>query len=96
MPKQENELIIWPVYIDATKSRADGRQISKTKAVPSPKLAEIAKAAEALGLHPKIEREKAYPKEWWEVSGRVIIVERTAPKSVLLKDIAQKIREMRG
>jgi len=95
MPKLENELIIWPVYIDATKSRAYGRMISRADAIPEPKIAEIAKAAEALGLHPRIEREKAYPKEWWQVSGRVI-VEKTAPKSITLKNIARKIKEMRG
>ena len=94
LPKLENELLIWPNYIDSTKSRSKGRQISKSDAVPNPKLIEIAKAAEALGLHPKIEGEKAYPKEWWNTTGRIII-KRIAPKPKVLRDIAQKIKEMR-
>lgn len=86
--------IIWPVYLDSTKSRGQGRVISREKAVEEPVLEEIRRAAEELGLNPVVEPEKSYPKEWWEESGRVV-VDRVAPKSVTVGKIAESIEESR-
>ena len=52
-------------------------------------------AAKELGLNPKVERDKAYPKSWWEVSGRVL-VDKKGVKSGIVREIARKIGEMRG
>ena len=90
-----DKIVIWPVYIDKTKTRNEGRRISKSLAIQNPSLIEIEKAAKKLGLNPKVEKDKAYPKEWWEVSGRVLI-DKVKPKSLLLKDIAEEIRRMRA
>jgi signal recognition particle subunit SRP19 len=95
MLKEKTRLVIWPVYLDATKSRAEGRLISIKYAVKSPILKEIEKAAMELNLSPIVEADKAHPKSWWVVSGRVL-VNKKAPKSVITKQIAQKIKEMRG
>jgi len=88
-------VIIWPANIDANKSRADGRKVSNRYAVAAPTLKEIAEAARRLGLNPEVERDKAYPKEWWEVSGRVI-VDKVKPKSIILREIAAEIKRMRS
>ena len=88
------KLVIWPNYIDATKTRAEGRILPKKASVKSPVLREIEKAAKELGLNPVLEADKAYPKSWWETSGRVL-VDRKAPKSVTVKQIAGKIIEKR-
>jgi len=90
-----DKLVIWPAYLDKTKSRQDGRKISSKLAVTSPTLSEIEQAAKRLNLNPIVEKDKAYPKEWWEVSGRVL-VDKVKPKSLLLKDIAKEIRRMRA
>ncbi|RLG58385.1 MAG: signal recognition particle protein Srp19 [Candidatus Hydrothermarchaeota archaeon] len=90
-----DKLVIWPAYLDKTKSRQDGRKISSKLAVTSPTLSEIEQAAKRLNLNPIAEKDKAYPKEWWEVSGRVL-VDKVKPKSLLLKDIAKEIRRMRA
>jgi len=90
-----DKIVVWPVYIDKTKTRNEGRRISKSLAIQNPSLIEIEKAAKKLGLNPKVEKDKAYPKEWWEVSGRVLI-DKVKPKSLLLKDIAEEIRRMRA
>lgn len=90
-----DKLVIWPAYLDKTKSRQDGRKISSKLAVTSPTLNEIEQAAKRLNLNPIVEKDKAYPKEWWEVSGRVL-VDKVKPKSLLLKDIAKEIRRMRA
>ncbi|HLB70435.1 MAG: signal recognition particle protein Srp19 [Candidatus Methanoperedens sp.] len=94
MLKEKTKLVIWPVYLDATKSRAEGRILSLKEAVKSPVLKEIERAAQELSLAPVVEADKAYPKSWWAVSGRVL-VDRKAPKSVIAKQIAQKINRIR-
>lgn len=94
MLNDKAKLVIWPDYIDAAKTRAEGRITSKKTSVKSPVLREIEKAAKELGLNPVLEADKAYPKSWWETSGRVL-VDRKAPKSVTVKQIAGKIIEKR-
>ncbi|MEE9564351.1 MAG: signal recognition particle protein Srp19 [Candidatus Hydrothermarchaeaceae archaeon] len=86
--------VIWPPNIDAQKSRAAGRKIPLKHAVPSPTLSEIKDAAAALGLNPEIEKGKAYPREWWKKGG-VAIVDKERPKTLILKEIAGKIRKNR-
>lgn len=89
-----DKLIIWTNYIDAQKSKREGRKISKSDAVASPTLGEIQSAAEKLGLHPTAEKQKAYPKEWWGSRGRILI-EKSKQKNKALKEIAREIKRMR-
>lgn len=95
MLKDKNRLIIWPVYLDATKSRAEGRILSLKESIKSPVLKEIEKAASELNMNPVVEADKAHPKSWWVVSGRVL-VDKKGPKSVMTKQIAQRIHKTRG
>jgi signal recognition particle subunit SRP19 len=95
MMKDKGKLVIWPAYIDQTKSRSSGRIISRKNAVKEPHLNEIKEAAKQMGLNPEVEPEKAYPKTWWEVSGRVLVDDK-GPKSVIAKQIALAIKKMRG
>jgi signal recognition particle subunit SRP19 len=95
MMRDKGKLVIWPVYIDQTKSRSSGRIISRKNAIKEPQLNEIKEAAKQLGLNPEVEPEKAYPKSWWEVSGRVLVDDK-GPKSVVAKQIASTIKKMRG
>ncbi|HII80376.1 MAG TPA: signal recognition particle protein Srp19 [Methanosarcina sp.] len=93
--KDKGKLVIWPAYIDQTKSRSSGRIISRKNAIKEPHLNEIKEAAKQLGLNPEVEPEKAYPKSWWEVSGRVLVDDK-GPKSVIAKQIALAIKKKRG
>ncbi len=95
MLKDKTKLVIWPVYLDATKSRGEGRLLSMKDSVRSPVLKEIEKAALELNISPVVESDKAYPKSWWTAGGRVL-VDKKAPKSVITKQIAQKIIKIRG
>ena len=95
MMKDKGKLVIWPAYIDQTKSRSSGRIIARKNAIKEPRLNEIKEASRQLGLNPEVEPEKAYPKFWWEVSGRVLVDDK-GPKSVIAKQIALAIRKMRG
>jgi signal recognition particle subunit SRP19 len=95
MLRDKDKYVIWPAYIDKGNSRSDGRIIPRKISVTSPELNEIVKAAKELGLNPKVERDKAYPKSWWKVSGRVL-VDKKGIKSGIVREIARKIGDMRG
>lgn len=95
MLKDKDKLIVWPVYLDATKSRGEGRILPLKESVKSPTLKEIEKAASELSLAPMVEMDKAYPKSWWSTDGRVL-VNKKGPKSIVVKQIAQKINKTRG
>ena len=53
MSKNEGRVVIWPAYIDAERSRGDGRQISKRDAIEKPTVDEIMVAAMEMGLAPE-------------------------------------------
>ncbi len=87
--------MIWPAYFDKGNSRSGGRVIPRKISVTSPELKEIVQAAKDLGLNPVVEQDKAYPKSWWKVSGRVL-VDKKGVKSGIVREIARKIGETRG
>ncbi|HJH30908.1 MAG TPA: signal recognition particle protein Srp19 [Methanosarcinaceae archaeon] len=92
--RDRGKLVIWPAYLNLANSRKNGRIISKKDSVKKPELNEIEKAAAKLELNPEVEAGKAYPKSWWEVSGRVLI-DNNGPKTVIAKQIAKGIKQMR-
>ncbi|MGC9515158.1 signal recognition particle protein Srp19 [Methanocrinis sp.] len=95
MPKREGRVVIWPAYIDAEKSRSEGRAISKRDAVEKPTIDEIVMAAMEMNLKPEAEREKRYPKEWWEKPGRVAVLKKV-PRTAMVREIASRIKRRRG
>lgn len=95
MMKDEGRLVIWPVYLDKEKTRAEGRVISKKSAVSKPEFDEIVKAAQNLGLSPLPQTDKSYPRFRWEKSGRVMI-DNTEAKNASIRKIAAEIKKIRG
>ena len=87
---EETAIVVWPEYFDIRRTRAQGRRVSRALAVQDPTVDKIAKALAVLRLEFKIETDKAYPKSWYNHSGR-ILVENTLPKAELLRRIAQKM-----
>lgn len=63
--------IIWPAYLDADKSRRDGRRVPTAQAISAPDVDEIAQAVQQVGYDAVIERDVAYPRQHWKESGRV-------------------------
>ena len=94
MLRDKDKYVIWPAYVDKGNSRSGGRIISRKISVTSPELKEIVQAAKELGLNPVVEKDKAYPKSWWKVSGRVL-VDKKGVKSGIVREIARKIGEKR-
>lgn len=89
------DTIVWPSYIDSKRSRKEGRKINKSDAVSDPKLTEISRAARKLNLNPKTEDDKAYPRFWWEDSGRIIIERENISKNEVLINISETIKRFR-
>lgn len=87
-------VVIWPHNIDCTVSRRSGRKLSLKECVSKPKIEEIIKAAENLGLSP-IREEKSHPKRWFAEKGRVIVLKKTN-KLETLKNIASEIKKQRA
>lgn len=69
------EKVIWPAYLDADKSRRDGRRVPLDLAVEDPTVDEIATAVGQVGYDAVIERDVAYPRQHWVPSGRVRVKE---------------------
>lgn len=66
------ENVIWPAYLDASKTRAEGRRVPHDQAVDEPTVDEIATAAQQVGYDAVIERDVTYPREY-EPRGRVLV-----------------------
>ena len=92
--KPRGKLIIWPIYLDATKPREKGRSLPKRIAVENPKLQEIELAASTLNLNPEPKPTVAYPPTWWEKTG-MILVDKKWSKTQTLQKLADKINEQR-
>lgn len=66
------ENVIWPAYIDADLTRAEGRRVPVDEAVEDPTVDEIAKAVQQVGYDAVVERDAIYPREY-ESRGRVLV-----------------------
>jgi len=89
------ENVIWPVALDANRSRSDGRRVPLDLAVEDPTVDEIAKAVQQVGYDAVIERDKTYPREY-EPRGRVVVKDADdATKSDLLGAVAAYMQALR-
>jgi len=90
------ENVIWPAFLDADRSRSEGRRVSQDVAVPDPTVDEIAKAVQQVGYDAVIEREKTYSREY-EPRGRVLVKNADdASKSDLLQAVAAYLGALRA
>ena len=92
--KNPGHAIIWPVDIDSTKSRDQGRKLPVSRAIKQPNLREIVQAATILGYGPEPTEKMAKPGHHWEKVGYVTI-KKAAPKGTMLKSIAGEIVKIR-
>ena len=67
------ENVIWPAYLDADRTRSDGRRVPQELAVEEPTVDEIAKAVQQIGYDAVVERDKSYSREPWAERGRVVV-----------------------
>jgi signal recognition particle subunit SRP19 len=93
--RKQDKIIIWPAYFDSTKTRRDGRRISKSLAVPSPKILEIRDAAEKIGLKFELVGDAGYPKTPWLKTG-MLLVKKNETKDRIIKSVAKELSKIRS
>lgn len=90
------EKVIWPAYLDAGKTRSEGRRVPKDAAVEEPTVDEIAEAVQQVGYDAVIERDKAYSRENWTERGRVLVKDADdSSKNDLIQAIAAYVKVLR-
>ena len=89
------ENVIWPAYLDANRTRSEGRRVSQDLAVEEPTVDEIAKAVQQIGYDATIERDKTYSREPWADRGRVVVRGADDSKNDLVQAVAAYVVAMR-
>ena len=93
--RKQDKVILWLAYFDSAKTRMEGRRVPKNLAVPSPRLEELQRATERIGLHPETVLEAKYPSASWQKTGMVVVPKRGS-KTQIIREIAKEISFMRG
>jgi signal recognition particle subunit SRP19 len=92
--RKQDKIVVWPIYFDSNKTRKDGRKIPKGLAIPSPKILELKKAVETLGLEYDVVMDAGYPKTPWLKTGMILIRKREE-KNKIIKKIAKQLVRIR-
>jgi signal recognition particle subunit SRP19 len=90
-----DKAIIWPIYFDINKSRAEGRRIPKNISVQSPKVLEIKEAADKLGLQNELNVEAHFPKNPWAKTG-MLLIEKNEPKEKIIQKLAKQLLKIKS
>lgn len=93
--EQDEVVVIWPRYFEASISRSDGRRVSEDLALDDPSAGDIADVAEELGYPAIVEEDARHPSRPWDASGRVL-VEDVDDKEALLKEIGRELAGENG
>jgi len=89
--KGAGTFVLWPVYFDRSRSRADGRRVPEALAVKAPDAPWLENAARKLGLDPTLEEKAVHPSIPYEKMGRVL-VKKSGPKEQVLRQVAERMR----
>ncbi len=92
--KLHGKMVVWPANLDSTKTRKQGRKLTKGAAVQAPRLEEINAAAAKRALEAEVVPAKARPRTWWEKGGYAVLPKKAA-KVELLRSLATEIRKAR-
>lgn len=93
--QRKGKIILWPVYFDSTKTRTEGRKIPKSYAIQSPRMEELEKAVQRLGLQSQTVADAAYSKEPWHKTG-LLVVSREGSKTQTMRRIAKLLPSIRA
>jgi signal recognition particle subunit SRP19 len=92
--RKQNKVVLWSVYFDSTKTRNEGRRVPKRLAISAPKIEELQRAAQLLGLQPEVVSDAAHPSCPWLHAG-MLVVPKKESKNKILKDIGKEIQSLR-
>ncbi len=93
--RKQDKIIMWPAYFDSTKTRKNGRRVTKNLAVVSPRVTEIKDAAEKLRLKCEIVADVAYPKTPWLKTG-MLLAQKKQSKDRTISEIAKLLLKIRS
>lgn len=93
--RKQDKIIIWTAYFDSTRTRSDGRRISRRLAVSSPKIRELKEAVEKLGFSYELVSDVSYPKTPWLKKGMLLIT-KIETKNKMIKKIARHLLKIRS
>ena len=93
--RKQNNIVLWPVYFDANKTRVEGRRVPKKLAIPSPSLDEIQKAVKRMGIQPEVIHDAIHPNSPRQKTGLLIIPKKDS-KVEILRKIARELSDIRG
>jgi signal recognition particle subunit SRP19 len=79
---------LYPVYFDASRSRAEGRRVSKKLAVANPLARTMADACAGVGLRVFIDVGKTHPKDWAN-PGRVKVELKDEEGELMRRDLVK-------
>jgi signal recognition particle subunit SRP19 len=88
--RKREKTVLWPSYLDSSKTRKEGRRVPKSNGVPNPNILELQRAAEKLGMKPELEADAAYPSAPLIKTGK-ILVQKKGTKTQTLMKIAKEI-----
>lgn len=91
--RKRDEIVLWPVYFDSAKTRAEGRKVPKRLGKPSPTLEIIEKALSSRGFSYSLIPEAAHPSLPWKRTGS-ILVKRVRQKNAFLKEVARELSRL--
>lgn len=97
--------VIYPSYLDSSKSMKEGRRLSKAASVPKPTITDISYALQQLQIRHAVQPYKGYSRDiscQWDNPGRVLVdlpatmvvpdgSTTSNPKKLLMKELARII-----
>ena len=93
--QKKDKIILWPVYFDSAKTREEGRKIAKSYAIQSPRIEELEKAVQRLGLQSQTVTNVAHSKEPWRKTG-LLVVPKEGSKTQIMQRIAKLLPSIRA
>lgn len=91
--RRRDEVVLWPVYFDSTRTRNEGRRVPRKLARPSPTLGMLEKAVKSLGFQYRTVLGAAHPCLPWKKTG-LILVKKVKGKNEILKDVATALSRL--
>lgn len=92
--QKRQKTVLWPSYLDSSKTRKEGRRVPKSSGVPNPNVLELQRAAAKLGMRPELEVDAAYPSAPLIKTGRMLVQKKGTKTQTLMK-IAKEIVAIR-
>jgi signal recognition particle subunit SRP19 len=93
--KQHGKIVVWPANLDSTKSRKQGRKLTKGHGVQTPRLDELSEASKRLALEVEPTPGKSRPSSWWEKGGYLTVVKK-GRRTQILRSLADGVRQIRN